>query len=77
MRLPAIWTLLLIAPTLAACQTPTSVPDLQPIILKAVCDNLVPISGKSTDDPLTRKQIKRQNARVDNCPPELRRKPEL
>jgi hypothetical protein len=77
MRSLAKWTLLLAVPTLTACQTPTNAPDLKPIILKAVCDNLVPISGKSTDDPLTRQQVKRQNARVLNCPPDLRRKPEL
>jgi hypothetical protein len=56
---------------------PTSAPDLHPLILEAVCKNLVPISGKSTDDPLTRRQVRRQNARVETCPPELRRKADL
>lgn len=40
---------------------------------RAVCLNLVPISGKSTDDEYTRRQIKRQNARVQNCPSEWQR----
>jgi hypothetical protein len=71
----AIWMLPLLG--LTACQTPTSAPDLHPVILEAVCKNLVPISGKSTDDPLTRRQVRRQNARVDQCPQALRRKADL
>lgn len=68
--------------TLTACATNTrdlsrqQFDELQYAFRRAICGSLVPISGKSTDDPYTRIQVKRQNARVKECPPELRRKVE-
>lgn len=64
---------------LTACVTPTSAtkvpygPVSRDLVLDIVCDNLVPIAGKATDDPYTRLQVKRQNRRVLACPPEMRR----
>jgi hypothetical protein len=73
------WMLLPLLLPIAACQTSGKDlrPDLEAIIEEAVCANLVPIVGKSTDDPLTRRQVKRQNGRVLACPPELQREPDL
>lgn len=62
---------------LTACQTSTSAIDLHPVILEAVCKNLVPIAGSKQDTETTRRQVRRQNARVDACPLELRRKADL
>lgn len=69
---------ILIKVSLAGCSTlATTEPDLKPIILEAVCKNLVPVAGSKADTELTRRQVRRQNARVDTCPLELRRKADL
>lgn len=74
------WTLPLVVLTMTACATNTNglsasqVEDLHLAFKRAVCLNLVPISGKATDDEYTRIQVKRQNARVAACPPEWQRR---
>ena len=82
MRLRNVWTMLPLL--LVGCQTPSFTiltpeikGDVEKQIEKAVCDNLVPIASSKADTPLTRRQIVQQNARVNQCPPELRRKPDL
>jgi hypothetical protein len=80
---PLRWTTLLVGPLLlTGCQsttTPSSVIDgaVAPILQRAVCANLVPIAGSKADTEPTRRQVRRQNARVEQCPEGSRRKPDL
>jgi hypothetical protein len=48
-----------------------------PLLQRAVCDSLVPIAGSKADTEPTRRQVRRQNARVLQCPEGARRKPDL
>lgn len=79
MRLLPSLTLLLALPMAACSQIRLSDPNVENLHLafkRAICLNTVAIAGKSTDDEYTRRQIKRQNARVMACPEEWRRMPE-
>lgn len=76
MQSPRNLIALLAVLTMTGCGTSSSVhnaEEMHAVFKRAVCLNLVPISGKSTDDDYTRTQVKRQNARVLACPPEWRR----